>query len=227
MKKFIIYGILITVLICGIAYKQFSDDKKIEALAKKIKKDEVEKVKLKLEILAQKDVIKLADVALAKSEKKQRLAKLSFVDAEKTMDDEIAKISELREIGAESLTVSIDQWESALVEIEKYKQSAIENDIKWSSVAEELKLKIIELETLDKLKDEYIAKLEKIDLEKNVLIIRLTKKADRIINFPTANVNFVTIETGVSYFSAGIGGSINLKRLIFGKLKIPKLLLGG
>ncbi len=227
MKKFVIYVIVTAILIGIVAIWQYNNDKKIIQQAKEIKKNEVEKLKLKLEILDQKNIVKLADAKVEKAEEKQRLAKLSFVDAGKIMDGEITKISKLREVGADSLTVSIGQWQEALVEIEKYKQSAIENDIKWSSVAEELKLKIIELETLDKLKDEYIAKLEKIDLEKNVLIIRLTKKADRIINFPTANINVITLPGGGNYFSVGIGGSINLKRLIFGKLNIPKLLLGG
>lgn len=228
MKKFIIYGLLITVLVFGIAYKQCSDDKKIEALAKEIKKGEVERQKDKLEILDQKGIIKLANEKVAKSEKEKNVSKLSLMDQGKTFDEEIAKINKLRKADKDSFEISVDQWQTALFEIEKYKERVIDLDIKWQTAYDDLKkLHFKDTGKLVKMYEKMLAKLEARDFKKNKLIIRLTKKADRVINFPTANFNFVTIETGVSYFSAGIGGSINLKRLIFGKLKIPKLLLGG
>lgn len=228
MKKFIIYGLLITVLICGIAYKQCSDDKKIEALAKEIKKGEVERQKDKLEILDQKGIIKLANEKVAKSEKEKNASKLSLMDQGKTFDEEIEKINKLRKANKLSFEITVVQWKKALTEIGKYKKQVADLDTKWKTLYDDLKkLHFKDTGKLIKQYEKMFAKLEKEVSDYKKLTIRLAKKVDRVFNFPTANINVITLPGGGNYFSAGIGGSINLKRLIFGKSKIPQLLLGG
>ena len=226
MKKFFkILGYVVILVVAIVIFRYMlncgnkNDKKIIEQAADIIKKETTIKAKEEA-IQALKEKIKQRDGKLLQMEGVQKVAKLSMMETEKELNKKIAGIEKLRVVGKDHLTISIDQWEVALVEIEKYKEKCINNDMKWASVVKELKLKIIEQDGLLKLWEDYKRLNDTLKVTLKSQIQSLAKKANRRLYIGTLNVDLLNYSaSGFEYTSVGIGISYHIFK--------PKLSIAG